>query len=70
MYQLAPYEKIDEKTYTELMKRLEHIDFSKIVTYEGSDEIDSKQELACASGVCSIDDIVNTTATTSESKTA
>lgn len=70
VYQLAPYEKIDEKTYNELVKRLEHIDFSKIVTYEGSDEIDSKQELACASGVCSIDDIVNTTATTKESKTA
>lgn len=61
VYQLAPYEATDEKTYKEMMKRLEHIDFAKIVTYEATDEIDSKQELACAGGVCSIDDIVVTT---------
>ena len=60
IYQLAPYEKIDEKKYNELASRMAHIDFAKIVTYEAVDEIDSKQELACASGVCSIDDIVST----------
>ncbi len=63
VYQLAPYEEVDEKKYNEVSKRLAHIDFAKIVTYEGTDEIDSKQELACASGVCSIDDIVTTAAT-------
>lgn len=63
VYQLAPYEEVDEKKYNEVSKRLAHIDFAKIVTYEGTDEIDSKQELACASGVCSIDDIVTTSAT-------
>lgn len=66
VYQLAPYEEIKEKDYNELMKRFEHIDFSKIVTYEAVDEIDNKKELACSSGVCSIDDIVNI----SENKTA
>lgn len=60
VYQLAPYEATDEKTYKEMLKRLEHIDFAKIVTYEATDNIDSKQELACASGVCSIDDIAVT----------
>jgi len=58
VYQLAPYEAIDEKRYNELAKRYEHIDFSKIVIYEKVDTTDVKKELACASGVCSIDDIV------------
>ncbi len=58
VYQLAPYETIDEKRYLELTKRYEHIDFSKIVIYEKVDTTDVKKELACASGVCSIDDIV------------
>ncbi len=57
VYQLAPYETIDEKTYKEMLKRLEHLDFSKIVTYEATDELNQKAELACVGGVCSIDDI-------------
>ncbi len=65
VYQLAPYEEIDEKKYNEMVKRFEHIDFAKVVTYEATDEIDAKTELACASGVCSIDDI----AVTADTKT-
>jgi len=60
VYQLAPYEEIGEKEYNELSERFKHIDFSKIMTYEAQDETDNKKELACSSGVCSIDDIVNT----------
>ncbi|MFA6339201.1 MAG: ATP cone domain-containing protein [Candidatus Paceibacterota bacterium] len=56
VYQLAPYEEIDEKKYHELSKRLEHIDFAKIVTYEKDDETEVKKELACAGGVCDVDD--------------
>lgn len=54
VYQLAPYEAIDEKKYLELSKRLEHIDYSKIITYEKTDELDVKKELACVAGVCEI----------------
>lgn len=54
VYQLAPYEAIDERTYEELAKRLEHIDYSKIITYEQADELDVKRELACSAGVCEI----------------
>lgn len=54
VYKLAPYEAIDEKTYKELSKRLEHIDYSKIITYEKQNETDLKKELACVSGVCEI----------------
>ncbi|TSC68330.1 MAG: ribonucleoside-diphosphate reductase alpha chain [Parcubacteria group bacterium Gr01-1014_72] len=54
VYQLAPYEPIDEKRYAELAKRLEHIDYSKIITYEKQDELDVKRELACVAGVCEI----------------
>lgn len=54
VYQLAPYETIDEKRYKELAKRLEHIDYSKIITYEKQNELDLKKELACVGGVCEI----------------
>ena len=54
VYQLAPYEPIDEKKYNEIAKRMAHIDFGKIITYEKVDETELKKELACASGVCEI----------------
>jgi ribonucleoside-diphosphate reductase alpha chain len=54
VYQLAPYEEIDKKTYEAMTKRWEHVDFAKIVTYEQQDETDNKRELACAGGTCEI----------------
>jgi ribonucleoside-diphosphate reductase alpha chain len=54
MYRLAPMEPCSKETYEELMKRMEHIDYSKIVTYEKKDETEQKKELACAGGVCEI----------------
>jgi len=52
VYKLAPYEEIDEKTYKEMMKRFEGLDYSKIMTYEREDETKGSKELACVSGVC------------------
>ena len=54
VYQLAPYEAIDKEKYEEMAKAFEHIDFSKIVTYEKVDETELKKELACVGGVCEI----------------
>ena len=54
VYQLAPYEAIDEKKFLELKERLKHIDYSKIITYEKTDELDVKRELACVAGICEI----------------
>ncbi len=54
VYRLAPYEECDKDTYDRLAKRLEHIDYSKIVIYEKKDETEQKKELACAGGVCEI----------------
>ena len=54
VYLLAPYEEIDEKRFRELLKRWEHVDFSKIMAYEKADEQDFKRELACVGGVCEI----------------
>jgi len=54
VYQLAPYEAITKERYEELAKRLEHIDYSKIITYEKTDELDVKKELACVGNVCEI----------------
>ncbi|HMO79104.1 MAG TPA: ATP cone domain-containing protein [Candidatus Paceibacterota bacterium] len=58
VYQLAPYEEIDKAKYDEMLKKFENIDFSKILAYEQVDETNLKQELACAGGVCEVDDIV------------
>jgi len=54
VYQLAPYEAIDEKKYKELISKMPDFDFSKIITYELKDETEAKRELACVSGVCDI----------------
>ncbi len=54
VYQLAPYEIIDEKKYLELSEALKDVDYSKIMTYEKADELDVKKELACVAGVCEI----------------
>lgn len=57
VYQLAPYEAINKARYEELQERMKHIDYSKIITYERTDETDQKKELACVGGVCEVDDI-------------
>ncbi len=54
VYQLAPYEAIDEKKYNELLKKVVNIDFSKIITYEVDDETEVKKELACVAGLCEV----------------
>lgn len=54
VYNLAPYEATDEKTYKELQKRFNNIDYSKIMAYEISDETEGSKELACVSGTCEI----------------
>ncbi len=54
IYQLAPYETITKQHYEEMLKNIEHLDFSKIVTYEVDDETDVKRELSCVAGVCDI----------------
>jgi pilus retraction protein PilT len=54
VYKLAPYEVITKERYEELVKTVEHLDFSKIVTYEVDDETEVKKELACVAGLCEI----------------
>ncbi len=54
VYQLAPYEACDENRYNEMSKRMQNIDFSKIMSYEKNDETDVKKELACAGGTCEV----------------
>jgi len=59
IYRLAPYEIIDEKRYKELKASFPNIDYSKLVTYERTDETEQKKELACVGGVCDIDIVVS-----------
>lgn len=58
VYRLAPYETIDKKRYSELIADFPSIDYSKLVTYEHSDETEQKRELACAGGLCDVDMII------------
>jgi ribonucleotide reductase class II len=58
MYQQMPYEEISEAEYRKEAKRFPKIDFSRLVYYDaGRDETKSAQELACAAGACSLDDV-------------
>lgn len=57
VYRLAPYETITKERYEELSSRFPTIDYSKLVTYEHTDETEQKRELACAGGICEIETI-------------
>jgi ribonucleoside-diphosphate reductase alpha chain len=54
VYQLAPYEEIDKKTYNRLSKRLEGVNFSKLVLYEREDNTTGAKEFACVGGACDL----------------
>jgi ribonucleoside-triphosphate reductase len=54
VYQLAPYEEIDKGEYERRVKLLKHIDFSKLMLYEKTDQTIGAKELACVGGVCEI----------------
>jgi ribonucleoside-triphosphate reductase len=54
IYQLSPYEEIDEERYNALLENFKDIDFSQIIVFERTDETDIKQELACVGGVCEL----------------
>lgn len=60
IYQLAPYEEITKEEYEKRMQAINHLDFSKLVLYEKQDQTIGSKELACVSGVCSVDDLVIT----------
>ncbi len=59
IYRLAPYEAIDKKRFEEMTAAFPDIDYSKLLTYEHTDETEQKKELACAGGVCEIDMIIS-----------
>ncbi len=58
VYQLAPYEAITRERYEEMAANFPRIDYSKLVTYEHTDETEQKKELACVGNICEIDMII------------
>ncbi|MCA9397669.1 hypothetical protein KC573_02470 [candidate division WWE3 bacterium] len=54
VYQLAPYEEIDEETYNTLENQVGKIDFSQLVLYEKNDNTTGAKEYACLGGSCEI----------------
>ncbi len=61
-YMLAPYEEIPKERYEEMAAKMPLIDFAEILLYEKEDTTDVKKELACVGGVCEIEDIPATAA--------
>lgn len=55
-YKQMAYEKISKEEYTQKIKDFPQIDFSKLWLYEKEDFTEASQELACVSGVCTIDE--------------
>ena len=53
VYEQAPYEDIDEKTYKQMMARMpKSIDWSSII--EETDNTTASQEVACTAGECEL----------------
>lgn len=51
-YEQAPYEAVDEETYTQLLDSMPHIDFENYI--EETDNTVASQQLACTGGACEI----------------
>lgn len=54
IYELAPYEPIDKKTYEELVEEMPKLDFTKLSEYEAEDQTKGSREFACVGGTCEI----------------
>ena len=54
IYQLAPYEEIDEKTYNVMLADFPKIDYSKLSKYETEDNTTGAQTVACSGDSCEI----------------
>jgi len=54
VYQLAPYEDIDEETYKQMSAAMPKIDFDKLAVYETEDMTEGSKEYACTGGSCEL----------------
>jgi ribonucleoside-triphosphate reductase len=54
VYELAPYETIDETEYHRRVKELGDIDFTHFANYEQADNTTGAKELACVAGICEL----------------
>ena len=64
VYKLAPYEEIAKEEYERRLARMKDVDFSKLVTYERTDQTKGAKELACVSGGCEVDIVPEVAKTT------
>lgn len=54
VYQLAPYEAIDQAEFEKRKAAIGQLDFSKLIQYEAGDTTTGSKEFACVSGSCEI----------------
>lgn len=53
-YTLAPYEEVDETTYSELLAKMPTIDFTKLSDFETKDETEAPRTLSCVGNSCEL----------------
>lgn len=53
-YKQAPYEDIDEETYTDMVAGDQSTSFDNMVLVEDTDNVEGTQTLACTGGVCEL----------------
>jgi len=54
VYQLAPYEAIDRRTYERLLREFPEVDYERLLEYESNDNTLGAREAACVSGTCEL----------------
>ena len=54
IYELAPYEEIDEEKYKQLVDKFPELDFSKLSDYENEDNTEGARSFACVGDKCEI----------------
>lgn len=54
VYQLAPYEEIDEDTYRRMVEACPEVDWSRLAELEKEDQTTGSRELACSGGACEL----------------
>jgi len=54
-YKQAPYQDCSKEEYEDLLNKMpKHVDWSKLIEYEKTDQTESAQTLACTAGACEI----------------
>lgn len=54
VYQQAPYQEVDEETYTRMLGEAKSFDWAALASYEETDTTEASQTMACVGTSCEI----------------